>query len=164
MAGDAPPTVGPDGASLPARSVKTRRFRNWKTMAIKLAVVLLGFYVFNVTTIPGVFGGLVGVVVLWLLVFELPGISIKSEAISMPTNRIPWMPVLSFWRRTVSLSDVRRLTVSAPWFGFEVVKISGDFGSDMLVFSSKRQRRRFIALIRNICPGVAVYRSQFLSY
>jgi hypothetical protein len=164
LAGDAPPTVGPDGASLPARSVKTRRFRNWKTMAIKLAVVLLGFYVFNVTTIPGVFGGLVGVVVLWLLVFELPGISINSEAISMPTNRVPWIPVLSFWRRTVLLSEVRRLTVSAPWFGLEVVKVSGDFGSEMLVFASKGQRRPFIALIRSICPGIAVYRSQSLSY
>ena len=164
MAGDAPPTVGPDGASLPARSVKTRRFRNWKAMAIKLAVVLLGFYVFNVTTILGIFGGLVGVVALWLLLFELPGISIKSEAISMPTNRIPWMPVLSFGRRTVSLSDVRRLTVSAPWFGFEVVKISGDFGSDMLVFASKRQRRRFIAFIRSVRSGIAIFRSQSLSY
>jgi len=80
-------------------------------MAIELAVGLLGFYVFNVTTvgkpeIPGILGGLVGVVALWLLLFELPGISIKSEAISMPTNRIPWMPVLSFWRRTVLLSEL----------------------------------------------------------
>jgi hypothetical protein len=51
LAGDASSTVGPDGASLPARSVKTRRFRNWKTIAIELAVVFLGFYVFNVTTV-----------------------------------------------------------------------------------------------------------------
>ena len=74
------------------------------------------------------------------------------------------MQVLLFWRRAVLLSDVRRLTVSAPWLGFEVVKISGDFGSDTLVFASKGQRRRFIAHIRRICPGVAVYRSQSLSY
>jgi len=32
LAGDAPPTAGPDSASLPARFVKTRRFQNWKTI------------------------------------------------------------------------------------------------------------------------------------
>jgi hypothetical protein len=84
-------------------------------MAIELAVALLGFYVFNVTTvgkpeIPGILGVLVGVVALCLLLSELAGIAINSEAISMPTNRIPWIPVLSFWRWTVLLSDVRRLT------------------------------------------------------
>jgi hypothetical protein len=42
LAGDAPPTAGPGSASLPARFVKTTRFRNWKTMAIELAG---GFYV-----------------------------------------------------------------------------------------------------------------------
>jgi hypothetical protein len=67
---------------------------------------------------------------------------------------------LSFWRRTVLLSDVRRLTVSAPWFGLEVVKVSGDFGSEMLVFASKGQRRRFMALVRSISRDVAVFRSR----
>ena len=169
MASDALPTAEPASASPAGGSLKKRRFRNWKTMAVELAVMLLGFYVFNVTTvrkpeIPGILGVLVGVVALWLLLRELPGISINSEAISMPTNRIPWLPVLSFWRRTVLLSDVRRLTVSAPWAGFEVVNISGDFGSDTLIFSSKRQRRRFSALIQSIRPGVTVYRSRSLSY
>jgi hypothetical protein len=162
LAGDAPPTAWPDGAS-PAGFVKKRRFRNWKAMAIDLALVLLGFY-FNVTTVRkpeilGILGVLVGVVALWGLLLELPGILIDSEAISLPTNRIPLVPVLSFWRRTVLLSDVRRLTVLAPWVGFEMVRLSGDFGSDILFFASKRQRWRFIALIRRICLGIAVYRS-----
>jgi hypothetical protein len=45
LAGDAPPTAGPGSASLPARFVKTTRFRNWKTMATELAGVFLSFYV-----------------------------------------------------------------------------------------------------------------------
>jgi hypothetical protein len=161
-AGAAPATPAPV-----SKSLRTRRFWNWKLAAIELAIALLGFYAFNETTVrkpttPGILGVLVGVVALWLLSRELVGISINSEAISMPTNRIPWLPVLSFFRRTVSLSDVRRLTVSKPWSGFDVVRISGDFGSDMLVFPSKGQRRRFIALMESLCPGMVVYRSRSL--
>jgi hypothetical protein len=68
------------------------------------------------------------------------------------------MPFLSFRQRTVRLSEVRRLTRSARWFGFDVVKISGDFGWDLLIFASRGQRRRFIALIQGIYPEVGVYR------
>jgi hypothetical protein len=41
----AAPTARPSSASLPARFVKTTRFRNRKTMAIELAGVFLRFYV-----------------------------------------------------------------------------------------------------------------------
>jgi|SRR5271166_163460 len=110
VAGNEPPTDAPANAS-PASRFKTRRFRNWKMVAIELAVVLLGFYVLNAMTvrkseIPGVAGVLVGIGALWFL-HELSGISIDSETMSLPTNRIPWMPVLSFWRRSILLSDLR---------------------------------------------------------
>jgi len=129
-----------------------------------LAIAVFGFYVFNATTerkpvLAGILGVLVAVGALWMVLRELKGISINSEAISMPTKRSQWFPLLSFWRRTVALSEVRRLTVSPPWSGFEVVRISGDFGSDVLVFSSKAQRRRFIAIVESLSPGVGVYRS-----
>ena len=65
------------------------------------------------------------------------------------------MPALSYRRRTVLLSEVHRLTISARWFGLEAVRISGDFGWDLLLFASTDQRRRFVALIQSICPGVA---------
>ena len=150
-----------------ARLERTKRFVNWKMIAIELAIALSGFYIFNETTarkptLPGILGVLFGVIALWLLWRELAGISIHSDSISMPTNRIRVLPVLSFFRRTVSLSSVRRMTVSLPWCGFEVVRISGDFGSDVLVFSSKGQRRRFIAIVESLCPGVGVYRSRSL--
>jgi hypothetical protein len=149
------------------KSLKSRRFLNWKLIAIELAVAILGFYIFNATTVRkpvllGVLGVLIGVVALWMALRELKGISINSEAISMPTNRIQALPVLSFSRRSVALSALRRLTVSPPWFRFEVVRISGDFGSDILVFSSRGQRQRFIAIVESLCPSVGVYRSRSL--
>jgi hypothetical protein len=162
VANDAFPTAEPS-ASAATGSLDIGRFWNWIMMAIELAVALLGFYVFTVTTTgnlatPGFVGVIAGIGSLWLFLRDLPGISIDSETLTMPTRQIPWMPALSFRRRTVLRSEVHRLTSSARWFGFEVVKISGDFGWDLLVFASRDQRRRFIALIQSVCPGVAVYR------
>jgi hypothetical protein len=75
----------------------------------------------------------------------------------MPVKQIRWMPAMSR-RRTVLLSEVRRLTLSPGWAGFEVAKISGDFGWGWLVFASTDQRRRFLAVIQGVCPHVAIYR------
>jgi hypothetical protein len=144
------------------------RFRNWKLIGIELAVVLLGFYLFTVTATGnlatlGFLSVIAGIGALWLFQCELLGVSIDSVTLRMPTRQIPWMPALAFWRRTVLLSQVHRLTILARWFGFEVVKISGDFGRNILMFASRDQRRRFVALIQSIRPGVAVYRSRSLS-
>ena len=72
-------------ASSPAaRLERTKRFLNWKMIAIELAIALLGFYIFNETTarkptLPGILGVLFGVIALWLLWRELAGISIHSD-------------------------------------------------------------------------------------
>jgi hypothetical protein len=141
------------------------RFRNWTIMAIELVVALFVFGAFTVTTIGhrsilGIFWAFAGIALLWSFRCELRGISIGSSTLTMPTRPIPWMPILSFGRRIVLLSEVHTLTLSAPWFGFEVIKISGDFGWHTLVFGSKNQRRRFTELIQSLCQHVAVYRSR----
>jgi hypothetical protein len=170
VANEALSMAGPS-ASAAAGSLNARRFRNWKILAFELAVGLLGFCFFSVIIATGT-GGLMiagivffiaGIAALSLFWCELLGISIDSETLTMPTRQIPSIPAISFRRRTVMLSEVRRLTLSARWFGFEVAKISGDFGWDILVFASRRQRRRFTALIQSICPGVAVYRIRLIS-
>jgi hypothetical protein len=135
-------------------------------MGIELAVAFFGFCFFAITVmsgpeIPGIVGAVVGIGALWLFQRELSGILIDSQTLSIP-SRIRGMPVLSFRRRTVLLSNVHRLT-SVRWCGFEAGKISGDFGSDILMFSSRDQRRRFTALIRSVCPG-AIYRVRSLPY
>jgi hypothetical protein len=158
-----PLPLAQSGLSPEMRSLKKRRFRNWKMMAIELAIAVLGFYVFSVTTVDkpeilGVGGVIGGIGALWLIQVEWLGVSIDDETLTMPTRRIPWMPALSFRRRTVLLSEVRRLIMSARWLGFEVVKIYGDFGSEKLIFGSKAQRRCFTLLTQRICPSVAVHR------
>jgi hypothetical protein len=160
-ANDVLPTNEPS-AFTATGNLKKQRFRNWKMMAIELAIAVFGFYVFAVTTVgspttPGIVCIISGIGALWLFRRELSGISIDSKTLSMPNRRIRGMPFLSFRQRTVRLSEVRRLT-RLRWFGFDVVKISGDFGWDLLIFASCGQRRRFIALIQSIFPEVATYR------
>ena len=79
--------------------------------------------------IAGIVYFIAGIAALSLFWCELLGISIDSETLTMPTRQIPSIPAISFRRRTVMLSEVRRLTLSARWFGFEMAKISGDFGT-----------------------------------
>lgn len=170
MANEALPTAR-RSASAAGGSLNAGRFRNWKILAFELAVGLLGFCFFSVIIatstgglmIAGIVCFIAGIAALLLFWCELLGISIDSETLTMPTRQIPSIPAISFRRRTVMLSEVRRLTLSARWFGFEVAKISGDFGWDILVFASRRQRRRFTSLIQSICPGVAIYRIRSIS-
>jgi hypothetical protein len=160
-ANNARPTAEPS-AFVGTASLKIQRFRNWKIMAIELAVAVFALCVFGVTTVgspttPGIICIIAGIGALGLFRRELSGILIDSKTLSMPTRRIRWMPFLSFRRRKVLLSEVRRLTRLARWFGFDVVKINGAFGWELLIFASPGQRRRFTMLIQSICPGVAVY-------
>jgi hypothetical protein len=153
---------GESSVGAPARP---KRFWNWKLIVVEAAVAFLGFHVFNATTIrkpqiPGILGVLIGVVFLWLLVRELYGIAIDSEVISIPTNRVQWFPLLAFGRRKLRAADVRSITVAQPWYGFQVAKIAGDFGSDLLVFQSRGQRRRFTSIAEQVCPKLVVYRSK----
>ena len=171
VASDALPTTGPSASAAAASaSLTAGRFRNWKILAFELAVALLGFCFFSITAtttgnlmIAGIVCFIAAIGALWLFRCELLGISIDSETLTMPKRQIPSMPAISFRRQSVMLSEVRRLTLSARWFGFEVVRISGDFGWDILVFASRHQRRRFTALIQRVCPGVAVYRIRSIS-
>jgi hypothetical protein len=153
------------GESSVSAFARTKRFWNWKLIVVEAAIAFLGFYVFNATTIrrpqiPGILGVLIGVLFLWLLVREFYGIAIDSEAISFPTNRVRWFPLLSSGRRRIRAADVRSITVAQPWYGFQVAKIAGDFGSDLLVFQSRGQRRRFTSIAEQVCPRLVVYRSK----
>lgn len=150
------------------RPPRLKRYRNWKMIAIELAIASAGFYLFNINTvkkpqIPGILGLLVAFGALWLLYRELNGVKIAGEIISVPSNRIRWLPILSFYRREIRLDSLRRITVAPRWWWFEVAWLSGEFGSEMVVFQSRRQRRRFTRLIERLCPQLVVYRSRSIS-
>ena len=154
-----------NGEQAASASGKMKRFHNWKLIVAEATVAFLGFYVLNATTtrtpkFTGVLGALIGAVFLWLLIRELYGFAIDRQVISIPANRLVWFPVLSLGRRKICLADVRSITVGQPWYGFQVAKIAGDFGSDLLVFPTRAQRRRFTAIVEELAPHVAIYRSK----
>jgi hypothetical protein len=87
-------------------------------MAIEVAVALLGFYVFIVTTAgnlasPGIVGVIAGIGALWLFQCELLGISIDSQTLTMPTRQNPSMPALSYGTNCVAVRGAPIDNISA---------------------------------------------------
>jgi hypothetical protein len=152
----------PDVSSAALARPKTKRFWNWKLISLELIVVALGIYGFDglhnrllrvVALVVALFG-------LWLLVREFRALSIGAEMISLPSGRSAAFPLLSRGRRKVAIDALRELTVTDPWYTFEIVTIQGAFGSEVLVFQSRGQRLRFMSAVERIRPDVPMFRQK----
>jgi hypothetical protein len=147
------------------RPGRPSRFWNWKLLAAEATVAICGFAMLNATTargpkFAGALGALIGTVCLVLLIREMRGLVVSAELICLPTNHLTPIPILSFGRRKIRLAELRRMTVAPSWCGFQLIRISGDFGSDVLVFQSSGQRRRFTSVIQRMRPDVELFRSR----
>jgi hypothetical protein len=143
---------------------KSRRFRNWKLIGGDIILTAVGVYLF-VTQAPrlsGMAGLVIGALGVWLLLSELRGFAVTPKAISFPSRFAP-LPILTFQRMSVRPANVRELTILQTWFSFQVVEIYGGFGTDLLVFQSRGQRRRFTSAVEAICPSVPLYRRKPLA-
>jgi hypothetical protein len=147
-------------ATAPTPLPRTKRFWNWKLISLELLVTAMAGYAFltRAPKFPGMAGFVVGLLGLWLLSREYRGIAVNAKMISLPTGRLRALPIVYSGRRKVHPDSVRELTVTAPWYSFQIVHIQGDFGSEVLIFQSRGQRRRFMNIIEKICPNVQMYR------
>lgn len=139
----------------------TERFRSWKLISVEIIATALAIYLF-VAWAPKLLGwvGLVAVVLMVLLLSrEFRGLSISSRGISFPRGRLARFPILSLGRKLeVGEGGIRELMVMRPWHGFEVVRLEGWFGAELLVFESRDQRLRFMSAFEKICPSVPICR------
>jgi hypothetical protein len=150
----------PAGAQAPKRSRIKRSF-NWKLIGVEFIGGGLGFYAFvtRAPRLPGFAGVVIGAICLWLVYRECRGLTIKKQTLFTPTDRLRWLPILSFGRTEIPLDAVQELTVTSPWLGFEVVQITGDVVSEVLVFQSRGQRRRFMAALEESYPDIQMFRT-----
>lgn len=146
----------------PTSSPRTKRFWNWKLISVEIIVTALGAIAFltRAPRLPGMAGLVIGLLGLWLLSREYRGIAVNAKMISLPTGGLRALPILHLGRRKVHPDSVRELTVTHPWYSFQIVQIQGDFGSEVLVFQSRGQRLRFMKALENINPGVQMYRQK----
>src|SRR5271154_4760221 len=144
----------------PSARTKTKRFWNWKLIGIEIIVIALAIYAFLrwAPRLPGMAGFAMALLGVWLLSREFRGLSINSKVISLPSGRLGALPILSLKRRKVHPDALRELTVTPPWYSFQIVHIQGEFGSELLVFQSRGQRLRFMNAVEKICPSVQMYR------
>ena len=144
----------------PSAPTKTKRFWNWKLIGIEIMVTALAIYAFLqwAPRPSGMVGFAMALLDVWLLTREFRGLAINDKVISLPSGRLPALPVLYRGRRKVHPDALRELTVTPPWCSFQIVNIQGEFGSEMLVFQSRGQRLRFMNAVEKICPNVQMYR------
>ena len=142
---------------------RSRRFWNWKLISSDIILTALGVYLFvaQAPRLSGMAGLVVGVLGIWLLLSEFRGIAVAAKAISFP-SRFAKLPILSLQRMSISPASVRELTVLDPWLSFEMVEIYGGFGTELLLFQSRGQRRQFTSAVGEICPSVPLYRKSRL--
>jgi hypothetical protein len=152
----------PDVSSSAPVRLKTKRFWNWKLIGLEFIVIAGGIYGFDglhnrllrvVALVVALFG-------LWLLTREFRGLSIGAQVISLPAGRSAAFPLLARGRRKVAIEGLRELTVTDPWYTFEIVTIQGGFGSEVLIFQSRGQRLRFMSAVEKIRPDVPMFRQK----
>jgi hypothetical protein len=143
-----------------AQRLKTKRFRNWKLICIEVVVTSLGGVAFSewAPALPGMAGVAIAILGLWLLSREVRGVAINSQIISLPSNRWRRFPILYSGRRRVHPGSLRELTVTRPWYSFQIVRAQGDFWAETLVFQTRRQRQRFMSVVEAICPNAGIFR------
>jgi hypothetical protein len=140
--------------------MKTKYFRNWKLIGIEIVATSLGGIAFSewAPGLPGMAGFVIAILGLWLLSCEVRGVAINTQMISLPSNRWRRFPILYSGRRRVDPGSLRELTVTRPFYSFQIVRIRGDFGAETLLFQTRRQRQRFMSIIEAICPNAGIFR------
>jgi hypothetical protein len=102
----------------------------------------------------------VGILGLWLLSREIPGLAINDRGFALPISRRGWLPILPVGRRAkMKPGSLRELTVMSPWYGFQVVEIRGGFRTELLLFQTRGQRLRFMGVVEEIYPHVEMFRA-----
>jgi hypothetical protein len=140
---------------------KTERFRNWKLIGAEIIATALAVYLFAAWAPqwPGWVGLVAGVVIVLSLSREFRGLSINGRGISFPRGRLARFPIVALGRKLeVGAAGLRELMVMEPWHGFQVVRMEGWFGSELLIFQSRDQRLRFMSAFEENCPNVPVCR------
>jgi hypothetical protein len=125
----------PSSAQEFPRPLKTKRFWNWKLIGIEIVATSLSGVACSewAPRLPGMAGFAVGVLDFWSLSREVRGIAINNQMISAPSNRWRRFPILYSGRRRVHPRSLRELKVTRPWYGFQIVRIRGDFGAETLI-------------------------------
>ena len=151
----------PSAAPAPPNS---RRFWNWKLIGGEIILTALGVDLFfgQAPRLSGMAGLVLGVLGVWLLLWEFRGFAVAPNAISFP-SRFAKLPILTLRRISVSPASVRELTVLDPWLSIQMVEIYGGFGTELLLFQSRGQRLRFTSAVGEICPNVPLYRKKPLA-
>jgi len=120
----------------------------------------LAYFVLRSKAPPGWLALALGLFCVWLFLLELRGVVAAADTVSFPRRPLRWLPIFSLWRRRVPLRDLEEITVLRPWCGLQLVLLDGRFGTEHLLFHSRKARMKFFEAVKAMLPDIRIYRSQ----
>jgi hypothetical protein len=128
--------------------------------SILAACLGLGCFVLRSNAPPGWYGLALAfsVISMWVFFIELRGVAAVSGTLSFPRRPLRWFPIVPIWRSRVLLTELDEMTLLRPWLAFQVVRLDGQFGSERLLFDSRKARLRFFDAVMEQRPHVPIYR------
>ncbi len=93
-------------------------------------------------------------------IVELLGVAVQPTAIVTPCRLLSRLPFLVFWRKRIALDDIERITSMPRLAGLERAVVIGRGDPTPILFQGRVERLYFFELIRQLRPGVGIYRGR----
>jgi hypothetical protein len=120
----------------------------------------LGYFVLRSKAPLGWLALALGMFCVWLFLLELKGVVVRADTVSFSRRPFRSLPIFSVWRCQVPLRHLEEMTVLRPWCGLQVVLLEGRFGTERLLFHSRKARMKFVEAVKARLPDIRIYRAQ----
>jgi hypothetical protein len=144
----------------PAREKVSARNRNVLLGLLLPGCAGLAFFLLKSNAPPGWPALALCVFCAWHFLLELPGVVVTADTLSFPRRPLRWFPILSIWRRRIPLRELDEMTLLHSWWGLQVVRLVGQFGTAYLLFDSRKTRLKFFDAVKAGLPHIMIYRAE----
>jgi hypothetical protein len=120
----------------------------------------LAYFLLKSSARPGWPALALSILCAWLFLLELPGVFVTSDTLSFPRRPLRWFPIFSLWWRRIPLRELDEMTLLHPWWGLQVVRLVGHFGTAYLLFDTRKTRLKFFDAVKAVLPHVMIYRTE----
>jgi hypothetical protein len=146
-----------EGNAAPTTQSVSIRNRYVLVGSILAAGAGLGYFVLKPNAPAGWLTIALSVACMWIFVLEFQGVVAAPGTLTF-AHRPRWLPIFPIWRSRILLDQLDEMTLLHRWCGFQVVRLVGQFGSERLLFDSRKARLIFFAAVKAQRPNIPIYR------
>jgi hypothetical protein len=153
-------TMTDAAVAIPVRGVVSARNRNVLLVLLLFGCAGLAYCLLKSNALPGWPAFALCAFCAWNFLLELPGVVVTADTLSFPRRPLHWFPIVSLWWRRIPLRELDEMTLLHPWWGLQVVRLVGQFGTAYLLFDTRKTRLKFFDAVKAILPHVMIYRTE----